>query len=111
MPRSSRGQELPVSIRCGWPDLITKGRKGKSRGSRSKLLGNRELEARVIVKPSKRLSNGIEKARKDLADKRAKRNRLTFIINNPEAKAGAIRDNGTILPRVKGKFQSPIKVA
>jgi len=105
------GAEYPVSIRCGWPELVKQGRKGKLRGSRSKLLGNRENECRVVINPPKRVENKINKMREEIAANRAKRNRLAFIVRNPEAKAGAIKDDGTIQPRIAGKFLSKIRVA
>jgi hypothetical protein len=104
-------QEYPVSIRCAWPELVTQGRRGKVRGSRSKLLGNRELEARVIVLPPKRNQNKIAKIRKEIAENRAKRNRLAVVIKNPTIKAGAIKGDGTIQPRIGGRFLPKIKVA
>jgi hypothetical protein len=105
------GNEYPVSIKSAWPDLVTQGRRGKIRGSRSKLLGNRELECRVRVEPPKRIDNKIAKIRQDIADNRAKRNRLVFVARNPEAKAGAIQPDGTLRPRQSGKFLAKIKVA
>lgn len=104
------GQEYPVSIRSGWPELVKQKRRGKLRGSRSKLLGNRENECRVPINPPKRVENKINKMREEIAANRAKRNRLAFIARNPEAKAGAIKGDGTIQPRVAGKFLPKVKV-
>lgn len=105
------GQEYPVSIRCGWPELVKQGRKGKLRGSRSKLLGNRENECRVVINPPKRVTNKIDKMREEIAANRAKRNRLAFIVRNPEAKAGAIKGDGTIQPKgAKGRFLPKVRV-
>jgi hypothetical protein len=104
------GAEYPVSIRSGWPDMLTKGNVGRLRGSRSKLLGNREIECRVKVLPPKRVSNKLNKMRQEIAENRAKRNRLAFIVRNPEVKAGPIKVDGTIQPRVSGKFLPKVKV-
>lgn len=105
------GVEYPLSIRCAWPELVTQGRRGKVRGSRSKLLGNRELECRVTILPPKRNQNKIDKMRQEIADNRAKRNRLAVVIKNPTIKAGAIQPDGTLRPRQSGKFLAKIKVA
>lgn len=109
------GAEFPVSIRCAWPELVKQGRKGKLRGSRSKLLGNRENECRVRIDPPKRVENKINKMREEIAANRALRNRLAFVIRNPEMKAGAIKSDGTIQPRIaagktKGQFLAKVKV-
>lgn len=106
------GAEYPVSIKCAWPDMLSHKRRGRVSGSRSKLLGNRENECRVVIKPKKRVQNAIDKARTDIAQKRAKRNRLAFIMRNPTAKAGAIdAATGTIQPRQSGKFMAKVRVA
>jgi hypothetical protein len=105
------GAEYPVSIKSAWPDMLSHKRRGKVRGSRSKLLGNRENECRVIVLPKKRVQNAINKARESIAVNRAKRNRLAFIMRNPTAKAGAIdATTGTIQPRQSGKFMAKVQV-
>lgn len=106
------GAEYPVSIRCGWPELVKQGRKGKLHGSRSALLGNRENEYRPRIVPPKRVENKINKMREEIAANRAKRNRLAFVIRNPESKAGPIRSDGTIQPKgVKGRFLAKVRVA
>lgn len=109
--RDKKGNEHPVSIRCGWPELIKKEFRGKLRGSRSKLLGNRENECRVTILPPKRVSNKVNKMREDISNNRAKRNRLAFIARNPLVKAGAVRADGTLQPRQSGKFLPKVKVS
>lgn len=109
--RDKAGNEFPVSIRSGWPDLLKKEFRGKLRGSRSKLLGNRENECRVTILPAKRVSNKIGKMREEIATNRAKRNRLVFIARNPTVKAGPISPTGTIQPRQSGKFLPKVKVS
>jgi hypothetical protein len=105
------GAEYPVSIKSAWPDMLSHKRRGKVRGSRSKLLGNRENECRVVIKPKKRVQNALDKARADIAEKRAKRNRFAFIARNPTAKAGAIdATTGTIQPRQGGRFMAKVQV-
>jgi hypothetical protein len=105
------GIENPVSIRSAWPDLLKKKFKGKLRGSRSKLQGNRELDCRVIVKPAKRVTNALTKIRQEISENRAKRNRLAFVARNPDLKVGGISSKGTIQPRgEKGKFLKAVQV-
>jgi hypothetical protein len=104
------GNEYPVSIRCGWPELVTKGFRGKLRGSRSKLLGNREIDCRVKVLTPKRNQSKIDRMRKEIADNKAKRNRLALVMGQPNIKVGAIKSDGTVQPRQNGKFLPKVKV-
>ena len=105
------GIENPVSIRSAWPDLLKKNFKGKLRGSRSKLYGNRENECRVVINPPKRVTNKVTKMREEIALNRTKRNRLAFVVRNPDLKVGAITSKGTIQPRgEKGKFLKAVQV-
>lgn len=103
-------KENPVSIRSAWPDLLKKKFKGKLRGSRSKLHGNRELDCRVVVKSAKRVSNKLEKMRADIQAKRTGRNCIALMAKNPDVKLGAIDSKGFIQPRVKGKFLPKVQV-
>lgn len=104
------GKENPVSIRSAWPDLLKKKFKGKLRGSRSKLYGNRENECRVVINPPKRVTNKVTKMREEIAINRMKRNRLAFVTRNPELSVGKITSKGTIQPRQNGKFLPSVQV-
>lgn len=104
-------QEYPVSIRCGWPDILAKG-KGKARKypSRSKLLGNREIDCRVIVAPPKRIENKLNSIRAEIQANKLKRARFSVLANNPEIKVGPVH-NGAVQPRQNGKFLKKIVLA
>jgi hypothetical protein len=77
-----------VSIRCGWPDFVTRKTKPKKVASFSRLKGENEVDFRPEAKVAKsdkpfggvRFQNKLEKAREDVRSRRAARNRIkTFI--------------------------------
>lgn len=73
-----------VSIRCGWPDFVTRATKQKKVATYSRLKGEREMDFRPESKKSQsdkpfggvRFQNKMEKARQDIAARKAARNRF-----------------------------------
>ena len=77
-----------VSIRCGWPDFVTRKTQKKPVATFSRLKKERELDFRPASKVAQsdkpwggvRFQNKLEKVREDVASRRAARKRLANFL-------------------------------
>lgn len=80
-----------VSIRCGWPDFVTRKTKKNPSASFSRLAGERERDFRPESKIAQsdkpfggvRFQTKLQKVREDIAFRKAARKRLLAVINQP----------------------------